>query len=375
MRPAIILDKCVVHGLGYKELEQLSEIYMVVIPPILFVEMLADLAKGDDLEEAKNKVKALAGKVSEESTCGCTDYKTLCRANYQGQKIPMNGQVPVLANSAIEENGVVTGFIFDENPMMDRIRKWKEGNFESDEVEDAEEIRRVRDSLNWKEATEDIFDGMSVPKSSGFVEIKQFVEQILGNGDSEQQKRNMDLHMQSLDMSDDQRREALLKWEEGGKPLFRNFAPYAYYCLVVELMFYHGIKNGFIKTGTKHHVAADIVYLYYLPFCHAFASNDAFFPEFARSLMRKDQIYIDLAEMKNDLQEIRTYWENLAAEECEKEIAQYIIPPLPTLIAYKIRENCGMPIKRGAGKIELSDEKRKQLAEKLNKLISMAKPI
>lgn len=168
--------------------------------------------------------------------------------------------------------------------------------------------------------------------------------------------------MQSLGMIDDQRREALVRWEKEGKPLFRKFAPYAYYCLVVELMFYHGIKNDFIKTGTKHHVAADIVYLYYLPFCHAFASNDAFFSDFARSLMRGDQTYIDLAEMKNDLREIRTYWENLEGEELEEKLAQYAIPQVPTLIAYKIRENCGIPIKKRK-KIEISEERTKQIAE------------
>ena len=374
MGPAIILDKSVVHGLGYKELEQLSEIYMVVIPPILFVEMLADLAKGENLEEAKNKLKALACKVSDESICGCTDYKTLCKANYQGQKIAMNGQVPVLAHSVIKEKGVVTGFVFDDNPIIYRINKWKEGAFKSDEVKNALEIRAARDSVNWKEAANDIFEGISVPELHDFGKIKQFVEQLLDSGDGEQQMRNIDLHMQSLDMPYDQRQKILGKWEKDGKPLFKNFAPYAYYCLVVELMFYYGVKIGFIKTGTKHHIAADIVYLYYLPFCHAFASNDAFFPEFACSLMRDDQTYIDLSAIKNDLRKIGTYWESLTGGEREKEMEMYAIPPVSSLIAFKIRENCGMPIKKPK-KIEMSEEARKQLVEKLNELKSMAKPI
>ena len=52
-----------------------------------------------------------------------------------------------------------------------------------------------------------------------------------------------------------------------------DFAPYAAHVLTVELFFYLALSAGLIS-GDRPSNKIDIAYLYYLPFCMVFVSND-----------------------------------------------------------------------------------------------------
>ena len=81
--------------------------------------------------------------------------------------------------------------------------------------------------------------------------------------------------------------------------LLMDVAPYAAYCLKVNLLFKLGVMHRFIGTRATNRI--DMQYLYYLPFCDIFASNDKFHSQLAPLLLRPYQVFSSGIELKRDL--------------------------------------------------------------------------
>lgn len=102
----------------------------------------------------------------------------------------------------------------------------------------------------------------------------------------------------------------LVNWQRSGKPLLKNFVPYAYHILRVNMLFHIGLQHDLISTRPTNTV--DLEYLYYLPFCQIFTSNDKLHLNLAPLLIRKDQYFINL---KQDLKTINEQLAQMSEEE------------------------------------------------------------
>jgi hypothetical protein len=69
----------------------------------------------------------------------------------------------------------------------------------------------------------------------------------------------------------------------------------------------------------------DLEYLFYLPFCHVFSSNDKFHMTLAPPLMRKDRLFLSGENLKKGIQEI----EYLPAHKETMNAKCFPIPPMP----------------------------------------------
>jgi hypothetical protein len=67
----------------------------------------------------------------------------------------------------------------------------------------------------------------------------------------------------------------------------------------VEVFFYLGLSAGLISERRTNHV--DLAYLFYLPFCMVFTSNDALHAATVPLFLRSDQTFVPGAELKADL--------------------------------------------------------------------------
>ena len=76
-----------------------------------------------------------------------------------------------------------------------------------------------------------------------------------------------------LGIPQDLRPKITQRWKSLGAPNLCDFAPYAAYLLSVDLLFYFGLAANLISSQRPSN-KIDIAYLYYLPFCMVFASND-----------------------------------------------------------------------------------------------------
>jgi hypothetical protein len=116
------------------------------------------------------------------------------------------------------------------------------------------------------------------------------------------------------------------RWRSAGSPLVRKFAPYLIHILTVDLVFMFGIGADLIGRGRASH-KIDVAYLYYLPFCDVFTSNDRLHKLLAPIFLRPNQTFVFGEELKNDLKELDEYYSSLPPEDIDKGVYYFASTP------------------------------------------------
>src|SRR5690606_23770234 len=81
-----------------------------------------------------------------------------------------------------------------------------------------------------------------------------------------------------LQISDFDRNEIFKRFRRSTRK-FSEFAPYTYYCFLVESVFIWSLANDLISSSKSAKSHIDIEYAYYFPFVRVFSSNDKFYAE------------------------------------------------------------------------------------------------
>lgn len=87
--------------------------------------------------------------------------------------------------------------------------------------------------------------------------------------------------------------------------------------LAVEIFFHLAIAGDLISRVRPKGEAdnkVDIAYLYYLPFCHIFMSNDKLHKRVVPLFLRKDQTFVDATDLKADLKKLDDHYSALPDE-------------------------------------------------------------
>ena len=98
--------------------------------------------------------------------------------------------------------------------------------------------------------------------------------------------------------------EILDRWEKAGSPPIWEFAPYFRHVYGVDLFFNLAMAADLIsrvRPAGKADNKVDIAYLYYLPFCMVFVSNDKLHKRVVPLFLRDDQSFIVGDDLKADL--------------------------------------------------------------------------
>ena len=97
------------------------------------------------------------------------------------------------------------------------------------------------------------------------------------------------------------------RWRGLVYPSFEVFAPYAAYVLKVDLLFYIAILRGFISKERPSN-KIDLSYVYYLPFCHVFVSNDNLHNRLTNVFKRENQTFLNGNDLKSSLKSINEFY-------------------------------------------------------------------
>ncbi len=93
----------------------------------------------------------------------------------------------------------------------------------------------------------------------------------------------------------------MARWKLSDRKTLALFAPYAAHCLRVETMFLVGMAHNMKNFGTKPSNLIDLQYLFYAPFCMIFSSNDKLLIDLAPLILRANQSFVTLQELKASL--------------------------------------------------------------------------
>ena len=117
------------------------------------------------------------------------------------------------------------------------------------------------------------------------------------------------------------------RWERGGRPMVGIYAPYATHVARVDIFFYFAVARGLLGPRAQHRL--DMSYLYYLPFCRVFASNDKLHKQVTQLFLSGKRLFVSGEELKADLAALQTHYELLPEDMRQRGAMTYAqFPPL-----------------------------------------------
>ena len=165
-----------------------------------------------------------------------------------------------------------------------------------------------------KNLKEQLISSAGKQKIKNYNELNQIVDRVLISPDN--QEKLLQAIILNYDIDAESAVKIFGRWYEEGKPLIKDFATYALHCLKVDTLFLFGLTSDLITTRPTNRV--DCEYLYYLPFCNVFTSNDKIHKNLIPLLIRNDQHFITGEELKKDLSIIDNYFNQHGIEERQK---------------------------------------------------------
>jgi hypothetical protein len=373
MGPVIIFDKSTLQGLSTDEACWLDNFYISNITPLFFVETLADLeklvAKGRTPEQV---VGNIATKTPEMDVSPNVSHSALCFASLSGEKVEMRG-FPVLGRGIQTITGDRRGIVFNEAPETEALQRWQTGDFLDVERQFARLWRRSLSGLQL-DAIRGHFKHFFVEdKPKSLKQTKEFVDRVIWRDG--RRYSFLKLALELLGVPQDLRPIIVRRWKSLDGPKLSDFAPYAAYVISVDLFFYFALAADLIGSQRQSN-KIDIAYLYYLPFCMVFASNDNLHARTAPLFLREDQVFINGLELKVDLKKLDEYYSQLPDEVKQSGIMrfaqhppaddEYLVTRLWDRFLPRWRKNVAEPI-------QMSEEAEKRLVEHLKRLEKDAK--
>lgn len=361
MNISIIIDKSTFQSLSYDELYRLSCYYKHIITPVLTMEILGDLKK--EAQEGKTppeeRVKDFAKKLFPVETAVNLHYKTLVRGELLGDPITFDGRPHVGIMKAVASDSGMKGYIIQESEEEKSIYKWKEGNFTEADHELSALWRMTTTQEDLLERLKESLKPDAKIKFAEFNDLDRFVSDIITT-QSIQEHILISL-LENYDIDANASVQIFGRWNEMGKPLIKDFAPFAFHCLRVDTLFLFGLTSGLIGTRPTNRV--DLEYLYYLPFGNVFTSNDKVHKNLVPILLRDNQKFIVGPNLKEDLKNIVAFLNNLEIDERRK--FKNVPPIIESSITFNLwKDFFNYPIKSNWNR-DISKKEKEMMKEKM----------
>lgn len=309
----LIIDKSALQCLARTESRWLGFRYFMNLPPILALEVLADLKKSDGILREEQLVQKLAAKFGGSGGVVNVEYRETCLAALVGAPVPMTGQAAIDYGHKVRDPDGGYGMIVDLAPINHAIMRWRNGRFTSEEHKFAERWRAATRGFSLRNFEQFLRGrGVPAPRPRDDAELSQIVDAMLD--DQRFQEPWLTFLLDELRTPSHLRLRIRRRWSDMNANSLKSFAPYSHFCVRALLHVLVLWKHRLTKLEPNN--LLDAQYLYYLPFCQVFASRDSLHRRVAPLLMRPDQRFLwgdDLkAEMKAE--DLRIQEQNAAAK-------------------------------------------------------------
>ena len=181
-----------------------------------------------------------------------------------------------------------TGVIFQPSPEEEALSRWQKYQFLDLERLLAKVWRRGLSGINFDEIYRVYQAFYPIGKAKTFADVKKFVDFHIASPD---QERLLLFGLSLIGVSPQFQAEIIKRWRNNGKPKIKDFAPYFTHVFSVDFFFNLAIASDLISRGRPSH-RIDLAYLYYLPFCMVFTSNDNFHADIVPFFLRDNQSFV-----------------------------------------------------------------------------------
>lgn len=358
---SIVIDKSTFQSLNYDELFRLSCYYKHIITPVLTMEILGDLKK--EAQEGKappeDRVKDFAKKLFPMETVVNLHYKVLLKGDLLGSPISFDGRPHVRIKKAVASESGMRGYLIEETEEEKSIYKWKDGNFTEADHELSALWRMTTTQEGLLERLKKSLTPDAALMFADFQKLNQFVTERI-TSPATQEFLLISL-FQNYDIDALTSVQIFGRWNQEGKPLIKDFAPFAFHCLKVDTLFLFGLTSGLIGTRPTNRV--DLEYLYYLPFGNIFTSNDKVHKNLVPLLLQDYQKFIVGSELKEDLKNIVAFLNTLEIEQRRK--FKNVPPIINSSITFQLWKEVFDYPEKSNWNIDISDREKEMMKQKI----------
>lgn len=307
--------------------------YSLMIPPVLLMEILADLRKAENIETGQAEVQRLADKLVPACSYMNVGFRQIVIGEIHGYKMPCDGR-PVLGKGESVTSGGKSGMIFEPSPEDEALLRWQRGSFLEAEEILATEWRRVSQAIDLERVQRILRDHYSRHmKLRSFPEVTALVDDLLRSAPP---TKLISWFLTDCEILPEKFEELLSKIQKNSSFKLDTDLPYTSRCLRVALIFHFGLAFGLVSTRSTNRI--DLEYLYYVPFCMVFSSGDLLHRDLI-PFISKDQIFISRDVFKADLKGLAIWWTGLTAKEQEAERHRIGPPEFEASITHQTWKN------------------------------------
>lgn len=228
------------------------------------------------------------------------------------------------------------GVVFDESPEVVAFRRWQNEEFY--------EVER-RFAAGWRAALNDAdlrriakalrASGMAPQSCKSLADVKQLAEELVQAPNKAFDRLRFAVEFFGIGRRDHQR--IIQNWEVVGRLPLHEYAPYAAFVLTIEVFFHIALAAGLISSDRPSN-RTDIAYLFYLPFCTAFASSDRLHRRTAPLFLRADQEFLWGIDLKADLARLDGHYKATFSQDDRERGLMSLVGSPPTEGGYLVTE-------------------------------------
>jgi hypothetical protein len=324
MWPIAIFDKSFLESLNPDESVWLDNFFISNITPLFFIETLADLEKSmRNWKTPEEIVWQLAYKTPDSNSKCNTHHSNLLYWELLYLENLEIRWVPIISWYQKVSLWDEKWFLFKESPEERAFRRWQEWNFLDLERNIAKKWRRDLLNINLDEIHKKSQIFFPLWKAKSFLDVKKFTDFYLEWPD---QKTILMYGLNLVWIPEEYHQNIFRNWIIKWKPSIKSIFPYFYYIFSIDLFFSLAIGCDLIAR-TRNSNKIDIAYLYYLPFCNLFVSNDHIHSKVVPLFLTWNQTFISWNELKNDLWKLDNYYSKLPQAIKEKWIISFAFFP------------------------------------------------
>jgi hypothetical protein len=372
MGPLIVLDKSALQSLSREEMGMLAKHYLLVVPPVLLVEILADLKKDPREGRIPNSdVIWLAGQLLSSYSKINVPYRAAVAESMLGND-PAPGFVLMAGAQDIRTKDGQRITFFDAQWEYEVLGNWHAGRFNEAERALAEEWRRVTrefDLESFRRIWAGRLKGKPTPQSLD--DLVPVVDAFLASEDPSTQKDLISEFLDSIAAPVELKNMIFERWLGLRMPPLNEFSRYGHYCFRTMLIFWSGLAFGLVSTRSTNLI--DLEYFLYAHFAYAFCSNDRFHEGLSPYILGRFHTFVKADILKQDLKWLKDEWDSLSESQKEDRAYNYgsYPPQNPASITHQLWTKYMAPWQPGSGNraIRMTEEQQEEVLAKLRPLM------
>lgn len=327
--PVLIFDKSTLEGLSVDESVLLDHFYRTNIPPIFFVECLADLEfeikRRKRMSGTPEQLVASLAERTPDSQSSVNMYHLRVLQEELAGRFDLASALarPLIAQGELVQLGDSKGMIVRQSEEEQAFQRWSRHEFFELERQIAKGWRQMLSRIDLDTMSAQVLRALGPwRKPTSLDDARRLTDTILDNLDPEWLLR-FGLNLLGVAGNADLMVRAWIT--EDRKPL-RQARPFFHHMLSVHIFFSQVLPVQLLKKVKPSH-QVDLAYLYYLPFCSVFSSRDNFHVEVAPFFLRPDQRFIHGDALKADLRKLNEQYLGLPEQEREKGLCGFAACP------------------------------------------------